>query len=73
MEWLYLVCCEFVCFFFWFKTCNKWMFSVDFEPFSCRTRKKHREQGPTSEMFERVLIDLIFGEYQRAYNFGSDK
>jgi hypothetical protein len=49
------------------------MVHIDFERFFGRTSKNHREQGPTIEMFERVLIDIIFGEYRQAYNFGSDK
>jgi hypothetical protein len=43
------------------------MILIDFEHFSCRASKNHCEQGPASEMFERVLIDLIFGEYRRVY------
>ena len=34
------------------------MVLISLEHFSCRTSKIHREQGTTSEMFERVLIVL---------------
>jgi hypothetical protein len=37
---------------------NIWMILISLEHFSCRTSKIHREQGTTSEMFERVLIVL---------------